>query len=159
VKAIVEATNAGDEAKDPQANERKAQAEIERLQTLKCGQREAADQAGNELAEKIAEHQDEWQASLAERAGELAAAYDEALLSPETFQPPRDPAGPPQRDHDREAECCIVEDHEHRALLPHRARPFCPEQEIRASIEPGHQGSDCDPRGLRAGQTPKKSLG
>ncbi len=51
VQAIVEATNAGEEAKDPQANERKAQAEIERLQTLKRGLREAADQAGNRLAD------------------------------------------------------------------------------------------------------------
>jgi len=79
VQAIVEATNAGEEAKDPQVNERKAQAEIERLQTLKRGLREAADQAGNRLADVIAEHQAEWQASLAETADELAAAYDEAI--------------------------------------------------------------------------------
>ena len=46
VQAIVDATNAGEEAKDPQANERKAQAEIERLTTVKRGLREAADQAG-----------------------------------------------------------------------------------------------------------------
>jgi len=79
VKAIVVATNAGDEVEDPQANERKAQAEVERLTTVKRGLREAADQAGNTLAQVIAEHKDEWQASLAERADELAAAYDEAI--------------------------------------------------------------------------------
>jgi hypothetical protein len=79
VRAAVAATGEGREVTDPQERERVAQAEVHRLEALLPGYRQAADEAGNTLAQVIADHKDEWAESLTERADELAAAYDEAL--------------------------------------------------------------------------------
>ena len=64
---------------DPQQHEKVAQAEVDRLGTLLPGYRQAADDAGNKLADAIAAHREEWAAALEKTAGELADAYDVAL--------------------------------------------------------------------------------
>lgn len=79
VKAVAAATTAGEAVADPREHERVAQAEVYRLETLLPGYRQAADQAGNTLAQLIDQHRDEWQATLTEKADELAASYDAAL--------------------------------------------------------------------------------
>lgn len=79
VKAAVAATTAGEELADPKEHEREAQEIVDRLEAMIPGLKASADEAGNRLAEAIAEHRDEWKATLAEKADELAAAYDEAL--------------------------------------------------------------------------------
>jgi hypothetical protein len=79
VQAIVKATNDGTEVKDPQANERKALAEISRLTSLLRGYQQAADEAGNALAQQIDKHRDEWQESLDETRETAAARYDAAI--------------------------------------------------------------------------------
>jgi hypothetical protein len=79
VKAIVAATAAGEEPKDPQKHERKAQAEIDRLTTLRRGYAQAADEAGDALTRAIEQHKDEWAETLRKRSNELAEQYDAAL--------------------------------------------------------------------------------
>ena len=79
VQAIVKATNESGEVKDPQTNERKALAQIERLQTQLRGLQQAADGAGNALAEAIDRHRAEWAESLDETRDAAAARYDAAI--------------------------------------------------------------------------------
>ncbi len=79
VQAIVKRTSAGTEVKDPQANERKALAEVSRLSALLRGYQQACDEAGNALASQIDQHREEWQEALAEAREAAAARYDAAI--------------------------------------------------------------------------------
>jgi hypothetical protein len=79
VKAVAAATTAGEELADPRKHERVAQAEVDRLETLLPGYRQAADEAGNKTGKVIAQHKDKWVENLTEQTNELAATYDEAL--------------------------------------------------------------------------------
>lgn len=79
VRAAVAATGEGRAVTDPNERERVAQAEVSRLEALLPGYRQAADEAGNRLAEVIDQHRDEWVENLTEQADELAATYDGAL--------------------------------------------------------------------------------
>lgn len=79
VQAIVTATNEGGEVEEPQKHEREALADISRLQAQLRGLQQAADEAGNALAEQIEKHRDEWQDALDESRDTAGARYDAAL--------------------------------------------------------------------------------
>ena len=79
VKAIVAATQKGEQTKDAQKHERAAQAAISRLETMLRGQTQAADEAGDRLADAIEANQDEWELCLIEARNEASERYDRAL--------------------------------------------------------------------------------
>jgi hypothetical protein len=60
LQAIVDAAEKGEDVKDPQANQRKADALIDDLRVRLKGLNRAVDEAGDRLAEAIAEHRDQW---------------------------------------------------------------------------------------------------
>lgn len=84
MQVIVRAAEQGTEPQDAQEHQARAEAEIARLQTLLKGQQEAVDQAGNRLAEAIAEHQHEWVEELAEAEAAAAFAYDAGIAEART---------------------------------------------------------------------------
>jgi|GEM_PF-3936777 len=79
VRAVADAAAAGKPVKDANANEKKAQAELDAAEARLPGVMVALDEAGNTLAVSIAEHRSEWLNRLAEVRDEAASEYEAAL--------------------------------------------------------------------------------
>lgn len=70
---------AGKEPKDPTQHEQAQLARIAKLEVLRAGYNGAADQLGDELADVIAQHVNEWRDALADEAAAASARYDQAI--------------------------------------------------------------------------------
>lgn len=79
IRAVVDAAEQGRDVEDAQAHEREAQTKLDDLQVRLRGFGIATDEAGNRLAQAIAQHRDQWLPLLAKAEAEAANRFDEAV--------------------------------------------------------------------------------
>jgi hypothetical protein len=80
LRAIVNSARQGKDVKDPQANQRKAEALIADLRFLLKGLDQAVDKAGNRLAQAITTHRKQWLPRLADAETDAAERFDQAVI-------------------------------------------------------------------------------
>ena len=79
LQAIVDAAEEGKDVKDAQANQRKVEALIADLEVRLKGLDMAVHEAGDRLAQAIADHREQWLPRLADAATDAATRFDQAM--------------------------------------------------------------------------------